>query len=275
MTLTEKNLFIIYIILSICNSLQNIFDVYMDKHCINYKKCFICFFIKGGKKVENNSTNAQNQGTTSPLTTSYNSAQSNTNQVNSTANQNQAQNTTQASSNNQQANITDTMNQQSGIPQAVVGLFSSLNAARESAAQLRQSGFTIEEINIISKEKTNDNVVNNMGSDDSIADGTMAGGAIGGIGGLLLSAGALTIPGIGPIIAAGPIAATIAGAVGGGITGGLIDWGIPSDKSEEYNNEVAYGKTLAVIKTDANKVQQAIQIMNQNGAMNVETHNAK
>lgn len=247
----------------------------MDKHCINYKKCFICFFIKGGKKVENNSTNAQNQGTTSPLTTSYNSAQSNTNQVNSTANQNQAQNTTQASNNNQQANITDTMNQQSGIPQAVVGLFSSLNAARESAAQLRQSGFTIEEINIISKEKTNDNVVNNMGSDDSIADGTMAGGAIGGIGGLLLSAGALTIPGIGPIIAAGPIAATIAGAVGGGITGGLIDWGIPSDKSEEYNNEVAYGKTLAVIKTDANKVQQAIQIMNQNGAMNVETHNAK
>ena len=139
----------------------------MDKHCINYKKCFICFFIKGGKKVENNSTNAQNQGTTSPLTTSYNSAQSNTNQVNSTANQNQAQNTTQASSNNQQANITDTMNQQSGIPQAVVGLFSSLNAARESAAQLRQSGFTIEEINIISKEKTNDNVVNNMGSEQS------------------------------------------------------------------------------------------------------------
>lgn len=260
------------IILSICNSLQNILDVYLDKHCINYEQCFICFFIKGGKKVNNNTTNGQNQGTTSPLTTSYNSAQNNSNQNQAT---NQAQNNAQASTNTQQANITDTMNQQSGIPKAVVGLFSSLNAARESAVQLRQSGFTIEEINIISKEKSNDNVVNNMGSDDSIADGTMAGGAIGGIGGLLLSVGALTIPGIGPIIAAGPIAATIAGAVGGGITGGLIDWGIPSDKSEEYNNEIAYGKTLAIIRTDENKVQQAIQIMNQNGAMNVETHNAR
>ena len=223
--------------------------------------------------MNNTTTNGQSQGTTSNITTSYNNAQNNQAQMNQTS-----QGSTQSATNQQntqQSNMATANSQNSGVPKAVVGVFSNLNSAKESAAQLRTGGFTTEEINIISKEKTNDNVVDNMGSDDSVADGTMAGGAIGGIGGLLLSAGALTIPGIGPIIAAGPIAATIAGAVGGGITGGLIDWGIPSDKSEEYNDEIAYGKTLAIIRTDESKVQQAIQIMNQNGAMNIETHNAR
>lgn len=163
--------------------------------------------------------------------------------------------------------------QNTGVAKSVVGIFQNINLAERAVSQLRSGGFNTEEINIISKGKESDNV-QNMGT-DSVMDGTMAGGAIGGIGGLLMSAGALAIPGFGPIIAAGPLAATIAGAVGGGITGGLIDWGIPSDKSEEYNNEVAFGKTLAVIRTDESKIQQAVQILTQNGAMNVETHNAR
>lgn len=158
-----------------------------------------------------------------------------------------------------------------GQAKAVVGIFGDLSSAEQSVTQLRNSGFTTEEINIVSKKPSAANDMEN----DSVMDGTMTGGAIGGIGGLLLSAGALTIPGLGPIMAAGPLAATIAGAIGGGVTGGLIDWGIPSDKSEEYNEEVSSGNTLAVIKTPENKVAQAVQILTANGAMNVETHNAK
>lgn len=156
---------------------------------------------------------------------------------------------------------------------AIVGIFSDLSSAEQSVTQLRNSGFTTEEINIVSKDPGHTMTAAN--GNDSVMDGTMTGGAIGGIGGLLLSAGALTIPGLGPIMAAGPIAATIAGAIGGGITGGLIDWGIPSDKSEEYNNEVSSGNTLAVIKTPQNKVAQAVQILTANGATSVETHNSK
>lgn len=172
-------------------------------------------------------------------------------------------------------NATTTQNsanmQNNATPQAVVGIFSSLSAAEQCVTQLRNSGFTTEEINIISKGNAKETTYGN----DSIMDGTMTGGAIGGIGGLLLSAGALTIPGIGPIIAAGPLAATIAGAVGGGITGGLVDWGIPAAKSEEYTNEVSSGNTLAVLKSTQDKVAQAVQILTANGAMNVETHAAK
>ena len=60
--------------------------------------------------------------------------------------------------------------------------------------------------------------------DQNLAEGTYTGGALGGIAGLLAGVGALLIPGIGPIVAAGPIAATLTGVVGGGLAGGLIDW---------------------------------------------------
>lgn len=189
---------------------------------------------------------------------------------NSANNMQASANTMQNSQNTQQNTQNAQMNTANMQPKAVVGIFRDLNAAQQAVSQLRSSGFTTEEINLVSKH-TNDSAM----EDDSIMDGTMTGGAIGGIGGLMLSAGALTIPGLGPIIAAGPLAATIAGAIGGGITGGLVDWGIPSDKSEEYNEQVSSGNTLAVIKTPQNKVAQAVQVLTAGGAMNIETHNIK
>lgn len=173
---------------------------------------------------------------------------------------------------NQSGNATT--NTQNTSPKTIVGLFSSLRQAEQSVNQLRSNGFSTEEINIVAKDNQQSGRTSEL-TDDSIMDGTMTGGAIGGVGGLLLSAGALAIPGIGPIIAAGPIAATISGAIGGGIAGGLIDWGIPSERSEAYSKEVSAGSTLAVIKTTQNKVSQAIQILTNSGAKNVETHDAK
>lgn len=199
--------------------------------------------------MSNNQSNGQNQMNSAAAQPSATAMQGN-------------QNTQQSPQMNAQANAA---NQQ---PQAVVAIFRDLTAAQQAVSQLRSSGFTTEEINLVSKHKNEAAT-----GDDSIMDGTMTGGAIGGLGGLMLSAGALTIPGLGPIIAAGPLAATIAGAIGGGITGGLVDWGIPSDKSEEYNEQVSSGNTLAVIKTPQNKVAQAVQLLTSGGAMNVETHN--
>lgn len=157
-------------------------------------------------------------------------------------------------------------------PQAVIGLFASMSDAEQAVNQLRSSGFSTEEINIVSKK---DRYVASDGGNDSIMDGAMTGSALGTIGGLMLSAGALAIPGVGPIVAAGPLASAISGAVSGGIAGGLIDWGIPEDISNTYSSEVSSGSTLAVIKTEAAKVNQAAQILTSSGASNVETHPVK
>lgn len=193
---------------------------------------------------------------------------------NSTDPSQQSAQQTMMSQQNQPANSTNAVSTQNTDPKAVVGLFSDLKLAEQSVKQLRSNGFSTEEINIISKDKHQSGQTTEL-TDDSIMDGTMTGGAIGGVGGLLLGAGALAIPGIGPIIAAGPIAATISGAISGGIAGGLIDWGIPSEKSEVYSNQISSGSTLAVIKTTEAKVAQAIQVLTTTGATNIETHNAK
>lgn len=204
-----------------------------------------------------------------------NSYTSSTNCMNSTnSTQASTQQTTMPQQNQSTASSSNAGTTQNTASKAVVGLFSDLKLAEQSVKQLRSNGFSTEEINIISKDKQESGQTTEL-TDDSIMDGTMTGGAIGGVGGLLLGAGALAIPGVGPIIAAGPIAATISGAIGGGIAGGLIDWGIPSEKSEDYSNQVSSGSTLAVIKTTQDKVAQAIQVLTSTGATNIETHNAK
>lgn len=153
--------------------------------------------------------------------------------------------------------------------QTIIGVFDSRSNAEKAVNSLRQQGFTTEEINIISKQQNHDDPSD---QDDDIMDGTLTGGTLGGIGGLLLGAGALVIPGIGPIIAAGPIAAAVSGAIAGGITGGLIDWGIPADESHHYEQEVVQGSILAIIRTDAAKINSVAQILRQNGAKEVKSH---
>jgi len=162
-------------------------------------------------------------------------------------------------------NMTSTSPQAS---QTIIGVFESRPSAEKAVTTLRQQGFTNEEINIISKKQQGQDT----NYDDSIADGTITGSTIGGLGGLLLGAGALAIPGIGPILAVGPIAAAFGGAIAGGITGGLIDWGIPAADSEHYEAEVVQGSILAIIRTDAAKINSVAQILRQNGAKEVKSH---
>ena len=207
-----------------------------------------------------NNTNKQNQGATNSVVTSYAKAQT-TSMQSQTAAQSAAQG---------QAAKTGTGSQNVKM---VIGVFDSHQQAEKAVSELRNQGFSTEEINIVSKERKRRNDTEFV--DDDITDGALTGGTLGGIGGLMVGAGALAIPGIGPIVAAGPIAAALSGAVAGGIAGGLIDWGIPAEVSRRYEQHVAEGGILAVIRSDAAKVQQAAQVLRQNGARDVESHNAR
>ncbi|MBC8016676.1 MAG: hypothetical protein H7X79_13195 [Sporomusaceae bacterium] len=169
------------------------------------------------------------------------------------------------------ANNSITNNQQQN--QTIIGVFKSRPNAEQAVNSLRQQGFTNEEINIISKnQQQKQNQQQGTTFDDNIADGTLTGSTLGGIGGLLLGAGALLIPGVGPILAVGPITGAIGGAIAGGIAGGLIDWGIPAEESQRYQQEVVQGSILAIIRTDSAKVNSVAQILRQNGANEVKNH---
>src|SRR5690606_3670541 len=116
----------------------------------------------------------------------------------------------------------------------IIGVFDSRDQAERCVREMRQRGFGDNEISILARDPgggkkrggRDQETAAEMG-EQNLSDGTAWGGALGAVGGLLAGAGALAIPGVGPIIAAGPLAAALSGAVAGGLAGGLMDLGIP------------------------------------------------
>ncbi|GIO86314.1 hypothetical protein J25TS5_32460 [Paenibacillus faecis] len=143
----------------------------------------------------------------------------------------------------------------------IVGVFASERDASEAIMDLRGLGYKPEEISVIGKNKEDIRDIHEetgTKAPEGIAAGAATGGLLGGVAGLLAGLGALAIPGIGPIVAAGPIAATLTGAaVGagtGGLVGGLVGLGIPEEEAEEYDAFVKHGRILVMV--DADELQE-------------------
>lgn len=136
----------------------------------------------------------------------------------------------------------------------IVGVFATEDEAVRAIGELQRRGVPTETISILSKDKRDvEAVTDETGTKapEGVAAGAATGGVLGGMAGLLAGVGALAIPGIGPIIAAGPIAATLAGAAvgagAGGLVGGLIGLGIPEDEAKEYESYVNEGRILVLV----------------------------
>src|SRR5215218_8319591 len=100
------------------------------------------------------------------------------------------------------------------MTKTVVGTYSTMETAVAVVDDLVKAGFHRNSISVVANDPDQKyaSYVDQDTSGDGAAAGAGIGAAIGGLGGLLLGLGALAIPGIGPIIAAGPIMAGLAGA---------------------------------------------------------------
>ena len=95
--------------------------------------------------------------------------------------------------------------------------------------------------------------------------GAGIGAAVGGVGGLLTGLGVMAIPGVGPVVAAGWLAATAAGAaagaVAGGAAGGLIgamtESGVPEEHAHVYAEGVRRGGTLVTARVEESLYPEA------------------
>ncbi len=110
------------------------------------------------------------------------------------------------------------------------------------------------------------------------AVGATAGGALFGALALLAGAGALAIPGVGPVIATGPILAGLAGLGLGGAIGGLggalIGMGLPEDEAKRYLSRIRSGHTLLIVQCgSAEDLLRARDILAASGAADVSTSN--
>jgi len=159
----------------------------------------------------------------------------------------------------------------------IVGSFDSFNEAQRVARDLIDDGFLDSDVNVIASNirgdyKTDERVKTTDTS--GAATGAVTGGVVGGAAGLAASLMGLTIPGIGPIIAAGPIVATLSGAgvgaVAGGLIGGLTDIGVSKSDAEYYAESVRRGGALVTVRADDSRAERAAEIMREHGAVDIE-----
>lgn len=150
----------------------------------------------------------------------------------------------------------------------VTGLFDDYSDASAAVSALEARGVPSNDISIVSN-----NAGDRHGRESNAAEGAGAGAgigaAVGGVGGLLTGLGVMAIPGVGPVVAAGWLAATaagaVAGAVAGGAAGGLIgaltESGVPEDRAHVYAEGVRRGGTLVTAKVDDTLESEAEAIL--------------
>jgi hypothetical protein len=140
---------------------------------------------------------------------------------------------------------------------AVFGIFASEVEAERAVDLLIAANFPSSSISVLLPDKRSTNEFaheKHTKAPEGTTTGATVGGVIGGALGVLAGAGALAIPGIGPIIAAGPLMAGLAGLGAGGAVGGLVGalvgMGIPEYEAKRYEGRVKDGGTLLSVHCD-------------------------
>ena len=162
---------------------------------------------------------------------------------------------------------------------AVFGLYSTRRQVENAVDELKAQGFRNTDVSVLFSE--------NVGTKDfahekgtkapeGLATGATSGAVVGGALGWLAGIGALAIPGVGPLIAAGPIIGALTGVgVGGtvgGIAGGLIGLGIPEYEAKRYEGRIKNGNILLSVHADDSEwTNKAERILKDTGADEVSS----
>jgi len=172
------------------------------------------------------------------------------------------------------------------MAKTVVGLFDDFASAQQAVDELERSGYSHNDISVVANQESHSGGQTGGSAGEQAAGvgkgalaGAGTGAAVGGLTGLLAGLGAMLIPGIGPVLAIGPLSAALTGAAigaaGGGVIGGLTGLGIPKEHAELYAEGVRRGGTLVVVKTDDARMDDVIQILDRYGAVDVEQRGAQ
>ena len=160
------------------------------------------------------------------------------------------------------------------MAKAVFGLVDSEVQAERIVVNLKLGGFSKNDISVLFPDKSGTRDFaheQHTKAPEGAAAGAGTGGVLGGVFGWLVGIGSLAIPGVGPLIAAGPIMAALAGAgVGaavGGLSGALIGLGIPEYEAKQYEGKIKQGNILiSVHSEDSEEVKRAKELFEGGGA---------
>ncbi len=154
----------------------------------------------------------------------------------------------------------------------VVGLFHNQVDAERAIRRLKEEGFSESQIGVAIKDRQQQgDLIEGTGTQaaEGAATGAIGGGVLGGVIGLLAGVGALAIPGVGPIIAGGTLASTLAGAgigaAAGGLLGALAGMGVPEEDARHFDEGFRAGGTLVTVDA-GNRAEEARDCLFESGA---------
>jgi uncharacterized protein (TIGR02271 family) len=175
------------------------------------------------------------------------------------------------------------------MAKTIVGLFDDVNDAHTVVQELVDAGVDHNNISIVANDAKGEYKqyrADGSSAAEGAGAGAVGGGVLGGVLGLLVGVGALAIPGIGPVLAAGPLAAALGtagastlvgagvGAATGGLIGGLVGLGIPEEDANMYAEGVRRGGTLVTAKVADNLADRAAAIMQREGTVDLDAAGA-
>jgi hypothetical protein len=161
------------------------------------------------------------------------------------------------------------------MTRTLVGHFSDSRQAQAVVQELERSGFTAEDLSYVSSDGSGRFAQPSAGERLG-STGAVKGAAVGGVSGLLLGLGALAIPGIGPVVAAGQIAVALAGAgvgaAAGGLIGALTDLGISKPDADRWAQAVREGGTLVLVRVSDDCADRARSVIASHEPVDVAEH---
>jgi hypothetical protein len=164
---------------------------------------------------------------------------------------------------------------------SVVAVYDTHDGAEAAIKELQHAGVDMSTLSIIGKDThTDEQVVGYYNNGDRMKFWGKTGAMWGGFWGLLFGSAFFAIPGIGPVLVAGPVVAWIVGALEGAavvggvsaIGAGLYGMGIPKDSVVNYETALKTDKYLLLVNGTAGDVEKARDIIENTRPANVALH---
>jgi len=164
---------------------------------------------------------------------------------------------------------------------SVVAVFHTHPEAEQAVKELQRAGVDMHTLSIAAKDvHTDEQVVGYYNAGDRMKRWGKIGAFWGGFWGLLFGSAFFAIPGIGPVLVAGPLVAWIVGALEGAVVvgglsavgAGLYGLGIPKDSIVKYELDLKTDKYLLLVHGTASEVEKAREILATTQPINLTVH---
>jgi uncharacterized membrane protein len=165
----------------------------------------------------------------------------------------------------------------------IVAVYADHDRAESAIRRLHKEGFALDELSIVGRDiQVTEEPRGFVSTGDYVSAGARTGAAAGGLAGMALGAALLLVPGIGPVVVAGPLAAALlagiegalAGVALGALSGALIGLGVPREHAIKYETAVKGGKYLVMVRGGGEDIERARRSLAADEPEQVEVHDA-